>query len=144
VALAGSIACAGLAGLIAGVITLGRVRQAIHVEVTPYRLVWREGPRSAVLEYDEVVRVDFVRDAKTVRGGAVLEYPVIRFVEEDGEAMEFEVTFEDRGFIHQALFDARGIASAVLPHLPQHVIVSPALDEFLQTGEVDIDLLPQR
>lgn len=135
---------AGLVGLIAGLVTLTRVRQSMQVEVTPYRLTWREGKRLAILEYEEVVRVDLVRDQQRHRDGVNILFPVVRFIENDDEVMEFEVTFEDRGRIHPSRFDARAITAAVLPHLPDHVVISPTLTDFVQTGEVDIDLLPER
>ncbi|MBN1120356.1 MAG: hypothetical protein JXJ17_04710 [Anaerolineae bacterium] len=143
VALSGGIACAGVAGLIAGIVTLARLRQAIQVEVTPHRMVWREGKRTATLEYKDVIRVDFVKGQET-RGEFTLEYPIVRFIESDGEMMEFDVTFEDRGMIHKSRFDARGITATVLRYLPPHVVITPTLDEFVQTGEVDLDLLANR
>jgi uncharacterized protein (DUF58 family) len=143
-ALAGGVLCAGLAGLLAGLTMLTRLKQHMQVEVTPYRLVWREGRRIATLEFDEVVRVEIVRDARRTRRGTTYLYPLVRFIENDGEVMEFEVTFEDRGHIHLSRFDARAIAAAVLPHLPPHVVISPTLHDFIQSGEVDIDLLPER
>ncbi len=143
-ALAGGLACAGLAGLLTGLVTLAALQQPIQVEVTPHRLVWREGRRIATLEYDEVVRVELVKAAKRERNGLLMEYPVVRFIENDGEMMEFEVTFEDRGMVHHARFDARAVTRAVLPYLPSHAVIAPAVTEFVQTGEVDIDLLPGR
>lgn len=143
-ALAIGVSCAGAAGLLAGMVTLAGLRQSIQVEVSPYRLVWREGRRTATLEYDEVVRVELVKGAESMPGGFTLEYPVVRFIENDGEMMEFEVTFEDRGMVHHARFDARAIAQATLPHLPPHAVIAPAVTEFVQTGEVDLDLLPGR
>jgi hypothetical protein len=143
IAVSGGIACAGVAGLIAGIITLARLRQAIQVEVTPHRLIWREGKRTASLEYKDVIRVDFVKGQEP-RGEYTLEYPIVRFIESDGEMMEFDVTFEDRGMIHKSRFDARGITAAVLRYLPPHVVITPTLDEFVQTGEVDLDLLANR
>jgi hypothetical protein len=142
-ALSGGIACAGIAGLIAGMVTLARLRQAIQVEVTPHRLTWREGKRVATLEYKDVIRVDFVKGQET-RGEYILEYPIVRFIESSGEMVEFDVTFEDRGMIHKSRFDARAITAAVLRYLPPHVVLTPTLDEFVQTGEVDIDLLANR
>jgi hypothetical protein len=143
IALSCGIACAGVAGLIAGIVTLARLRQAIQVEVSPYRLVWREGKRTATLEYKDVIRVDFVK-AQEPRGEYTLEYPIVRFIESDGEMMEFDVTFEDRGMIHKSRFDARAITAAVLRYLPPHVVITPTLDEFVQIGEVDLDLLANR
>ncbi len=142
--LAAGVGCAGVAGLLAGMVTLAGLRQPIQVEVSPYRLVWREGSRTATLEYDEVVRVELVKGAQSMPGGYTLEVPVVRFIENDGEMMEFEVTFEDRGMVHHARFDARAITQAVLPHLPGHAVIAPAVTEFVQTGEVDLDLLPGR
>ncbi len=144
VGMAAAMACLGGAGLLAGLASLLRLRQPIQVEVTPHRLTWREGRRIATLEYDEVVRVELVKDVKTTRRGPALEYPVIRFIENDGEMMEFEISFEDRGMVHYGRFDARGITEATLPHLPAHAVVAPAVEEFVRTGEVDIDLLPAR
>ncbi len=141
---ASGIACAGIAGLVGGIVTLAGLRQAIQVEVDPYRLVWREGRRTATVEYDDVVRVELVKDHDQRRGDITVTYPVVRFIENDGEMMEFEVTFEDRGMIHQSRFDARAITAAVLPHLPAHAVVAPAVKEFVRTGEVDTDLLPER
>jgi hypothetical protein len=141
---ASGVACAGIAGLVGGIVTLPRLRQAIQVEVDPYRLVWREGRRTATVEYDDVVRVELVKDHDQRRGGITVTYPVVRFIENDGEMMEFEVTFEDRGMIHQGRFDARAITAAVLPHLPAHAVVAPTVKDFVRTGEVDTDLLPER
>ncbi len=143
-ATAGGLACAGVAGLIAGIAALFRLKQAIQVEVTPHRLIWREGRRTATLEYDEVERVDLVRGSKQMRGGRVMYYPVARFIENDGEMMEFEVSFEDRGMIHRSRFDARAITATALPYLRPNAIIAPAVDEFVQTGMVDVDSLPER
>ena len=143
VALSGGIVCAGIAGLIAGIITLARLKQAIQVEVSPHRLIWREGQRVATLEYKDVIRVDFVK-AQEQHGEYTMEYPVVRFIESSGEMMEFDVTFEDRGMIHKSRFDARGITAAVLRYLPDHVVLTPTLDEFVRTGEVDLDILANR
>ena len=143
-ALAGGVACAGLAGLTAGTATLSQLRQPIQVEVSPYRLVWREGKRTATLIYDEVVRVELVKGHKKLRDGSLMTFPVVRFIESDGEMMEFDVTFEDQGRLHRSRFDSRAITSTVLPYLPQHIVLAPTLDEFLRSGEVDIDLLPDQ
>ena len=105
---------------------------------------WREGTRYATLEYEEVERVEMVKGAKKVQGGYILEYPVVRFIENDGEMMEFEVSFEDRGIAHHTRFDAREITRAVLPYLRKNAVISHAVDEFVQTGTVDIDSLPER
>lgn len=134
----------GLSGLIAGLVTLVRLQQPIRVEVSPYRLVWREGRKTATIDFSKVVRIELVKDQEARRGTFDLEYPVVRFIENDGEMMEFDVTFEDRGNIHSSRFDARGITAAVLPHLPQHVVIAPTVSEFVHTGEVDLDLLPGR
>lgn len=141
---ASGIACAGAAGLVGGVVTLARLRQSIQVEVDPYRLVWREGRRTATVEFEDVVRVELVKDRDQQRGDIVVTYPVVRFIENDGEMMEFEVTFEDRGMVHPGRFDARAITTAVLPHLPAHAVVAPAVEEFVRSGEVDTALLPDR
>ncbi|HEC23822.1 MAG TPA: hypothetical protein ENI95_12990 [Chloroflexi bacterium] len=143
-ALAGGVACVGTAGLIVGIVSLLNLRQPIQVEVTPHRLVWREGKRLATLEYDEVERVELVREEKRLPDGMLMYYPVVRFIENDGEMMEFEVSFEDRGMIHRGRFDARAIAAAVLPYLRQTAIITPAVDEFVRTGMVDIESLPER
>lgn len=144
VGLAAALACLGGAGLLGGLASLTRLRQPIQVEVTPHRLTWREGRRIATLEYPEVERVELVKDHKTTRSGATLAFPVVRFIEDDGEMMEFEISFEDRGRVHHARFDARGITEATLPHLPSRAVIDPAVREFVRTGEVDIDLLPAR
>lgn len=144
VILAAVVGVFGLTGLIAGLVTLVRLQQPIRVEVSPYRLVWREGHKTAAVEFGKVVRVELVKDREERRGTFDIEYPVVRFIENDGEMMEFDVTFEDRGEIHAARFDARGITAAVLPHLPRHAVIAPAVSEFVHTGEVDLDLLPAR
>jgi hypothetical protein len=138
------VGCAGLAGLLVGVVTLVRLRQPIQVEVTPYRLIWREGRRTATLEYDEVERVEMVRQHKKLRGNLEMDYPIVRFVEDDGEMMEFECSFEDRGLIHRSRFDTHAITSTVLPYLPDTAIVDQAVSEFVQTGMVDIDRLAEQ
>jgi hypothetical protein len=138
------LGCAGGVGLLAGLATLFRLRQHIRVEVTPHRLTWREGRRIATLEYEEVERVELVRGSKGMREGRVMFYPVVRFIEDDGEMMEFEVSFEDRGMFHHARFDARAITGAVIPHLRQRALVAQAVEEFVRTGTVDIDRLPER
>jgi hypothetical protein len=138
------VGCAGLAGLLVGVVTLVRLRQPIQVEVTPYRLIWREGRRTATLEYGEVERVEMVRRHKKLRGNLEMDYPIVRFIEDDGEMMEFECSFEDRGLIHQSRFDTHAITSSVLPHLPDTAIVDQAVGEFVQTGTVDIDRLAEQ
>jgi hypothetical protein len=138
------VGCAGLAGLLVGVATLVRLRQPIQVEVTPYRLIWREGKRTATLEYDEVERVEMVRQHKKVRGNLEMDFPIVRFVEDDGEMMEFECSFEDRGLIHRSRFDTHAITSSVLPYLPDTAIVDQAVSEFVQTGTVDIDRLAEQ
>ncbi|GAB4475057.1 MAG: hypothetical protein Kow00124_15650 [Anaerolineae bacterium] len=143
-AVPGALSCAGLGGLIGGIVMLTRIQQAIQVEVTPHRLIWREGRRIATLEYDEVERVELVRARKATPEGAVMSFPVVRFIENDGEMMEFEVTFDDRGMIHRSRFDARAIAAAVLPYLPAQAVIAPAVTEFIQSGEVDIEGLPER
>ena len=142
--LSAGVACAGVAGLIAAVATLLQLRLPIQVEATPYRLTWREGRRIATLDYEEVVRVDLVRSYKTLRDGQEMVFPVVRFVEDDGEVMEFEISFDDRGMVHQARFDARAITGAVLPHLQQRAVISDTVQEFVATGTVDIDALPER
>ncbi len=139
----GAIGCVGVAGLVVATVMLARLRQPIQVEVTPHRLIWREGKRIATLEYEEVERVELVKDSQLFPGGLVLTYPVVRFIENDGEMMEFEVAFEDRGMVHHSRFDGLGIARAAVPYLT-HAVISPALDEFLRTGEVDVDALPER
>ncbi len=141
---AGALGCAGMGGLILGMVTLTQVQGRIQVEVTPYRLTWQEGQRAAVLDFERVQRVDLVKGCKTHRSGEVGCYPVVRFVEENGDMMEFEVSFDDRGLIHHARFDALGITRAVLPHLHHHVLVSGAVTDFVSTGEVDIAGLPTR
>jgi hypothetical protein len=144
VAAAGGLICAGGVGLVIGTGTLLRLRQPIQVEVTPDRLVWREGTRSATLEYDEVERVELVKDQERHPGGLALEFPVVRFVEDDGEMIEFEVSFEDRGLEHRARFDARAITAAVLPYVRSRAVVAPTVDEFVNTGLVDVDGLLER
>ena len=114
------------------------------MEVTPYRLIWREGRRTATLEYGEVERVEMVRRHKKLRGNLEMDYPIVRFIEDDGEMMEFECSFEDRGLIHQSRFDTHAITSSVLPHLPDTAIVDQAVGEFVQTGTVDIDRLAEQ
>lgn len=142
--IAGVAACAGGVGLIFGVVTLARLQQPIRVEVSDFRLVWREGKRIAIINYEDVLRVELVKATEVRRDGVEVMFPVIRFIERSGEMMEFEVTFEDRGMVHQSRFDGFAIAAAVLPNLSGQAIISPSLEEFLQTGEVDIDLLPDR
>jgi hypothetical protein len=138
------VGCAGLAGLLVGIATLVRLRQPIQVEVSPYRLIWREGRRTATLEYDEVERVEMVKGHKKLRGGFEMDYPIVRFVEDDDEVMEFECSFEDRGLIHQSRFDTQAITSIVLRYLPDTAIVDQAVGEFVQTGMVDIDRLAEQ
>jgi hypothetical protein len=144
VGIAGAVSCAGVAGFIIGIVTLSRMRQLIQVEVSPHRIIWREGGKVATTEIGDIVRVELVKDYEQKRGGFTMAFPVIRFIETSGEMMEFEVTFEDRGFVHHSRFDARAIAREVMRYLPQHVVTSPTLGEFLRSGEVDIDLLPER
>jgi hypothetical protein len=144
VGLFSAISCAGAAGLVIAVMTLFRLRQPVQVEVTPYRLTWREGPRVATLEYNEVERVDLVRDKIPARGGGEINFPVVRFIEDDGEMMEFEVSFDDEGTIRHGRFDAHAITQAVLPYVKDHAVISAAVDEFVRTGFVDIDGLAQR
>lgn len=141
--LAGGLLCVGGAGLLGAIAMLTRLRQPIEVTVSPHRLVWREGSRTATTNFEDVVRVEMVKDREQ-RRDVVLVFPVVRFIENDDEMVEFEVEFEDRGYIRHARFDARGITRAALPHLPQHAVVAPAVREFVQTGEVDLDLLPER
>ena len=144
VGVAAALGCAGLAGLIVGTVTLARLRDLHQVEVSPHRIVWREGSKVATTELSDIVRVELVKGQREKPGGFVMSFPVVRFIETSGDLMEFEVTFEDRGFIHHSRFDARAIAEAVMRSLPQHVVTSPTLAEFIRTGEVDIDLLPER
>lgn len=139
-----AILCTGGAGLFSAINALLQLRQPMQVEVSPSRLVWREGARTATLEYDEVERVELVRGHARQPGGSVMDFPVVRFIENDGEMMEFEVSFEDRGMVHHARFDAKAIAAAVLPHVRSHAMVAPSVDEFVNTGVVDIDALPER
>ncbi len=136
--------CLGGIGLVAGIITLARLRQPIQVEVDPYRLIWREGNRYATLEYEEVERVEMVKGAKKIQGGYILEYPIVRFIENDGEMIEFEASFEDRGMAHHTRFDTLSITRAVLPYLRKNVVIAHAVEEFVQSGMVDIDSLPER
>lgn len=136
--------CAGAAGLLGGLVTLFRLRQSIQVEVSPHRMIWREGRKVAVMEYNELERADLVKVNKRVRGGHQMAYPIVRFIENDGEVIEFDVSFEDRGLVHRSRFDALAIAHAVLHYVGNQVLVAPALDEFIQTGLVDIDSLPER
>jgi hypothetical protein len=138
------IACLGSAGLVLGVMTLFRLRQRVQVEVTPLQLIWREGQRLATLEFDEVERVELVRDRLRRPSGRLVDFPVVRFVENDGEMMEFEVSFDDNGVIHNSRFDAHEITQAVLPHVRDHAAVTPAVDEFVKTGYIDVDKLPKR
>lgn len=140
----GGIACTGGIGLIVALTVLLRVRQPIQVEVTPDRLIWREGPRIATLEYDEVERIELVRDRKRHRDGSMIQFPVVRFIENDGEMMEFEISFDDHGKVHYGRFDAHAITQAVLPYLRNQAMVSPMVDEFVSTGMVDIDGLSER
>ena len=139
----GAAVCAGFAGLMMGISTLFQLRQPRHVEVTDHRLIWREGPKVATMEFDEVERVELVRDTKRV-SGMMMEFPVVRFIENDDEIVEFEVTFEDRGMLLQARFDAQGITEAILPHIRNHAVISPDVDEFVKTGMVDLDALHDR
>jgi len=144
VGVAAALSCAGLGGLIVGTITLARLRDLHQVEVSPHRIVWREGSKVATTELSDIVRVELVKGQREKPGGFVMSFPVVRFIETSGDLMEFEVTFEDRGFVHHSRFDARAIAAEVMRYLPQHVVTSPTLAEFIRTGEVDIDLLPDR
>lgn len=139
----GAAVCAGFAGLMMGISTLFRLRQPRHVEVTDHRLIWREGPKVATMEFDEIERVELVRDSKRV-AGMDMEFPVVRFIETDDEIVEFEITFEDRGMIHQARFDARSITEAVLPYIRNHAVISHDVDEFVNTGMVDLEALHNR
>ncbi len=138
------LACVGSAILMAAVSVFLRVRQPIRVEITPDRLIWREGPRIATLEYDEVERVEMVRGHRRTREGFVVQFPVVRFIENDGEMMEFEVSFDDHGRVYYGRFDAQAILEAVLPYLRQQAVIAPAVDEYLTTGMVDIDGLAER
>jgi hypothetical protein len=144
VVVAGGLVCAGIAGLIAALGTFLRLRLPIQVEVTPYMLTWREGNRVATLNYEEIERVDLVRGQKILRDGRALSYPVVRFIEDDGEVMEFEVSFEDRDMLHHSRFDAQAITAAVTPYLQQRAVIPEAIREFVATGTVDIDSLPER
>ena len=141
---AGAVACAGVAGLIVGIVNLARLRQRIQVEVTPYRITWREGKATATTEFEDVVRVELVKDTHVLRSGRTAFYPVVRFIESNGEMLEFEATFEDRGYIHTSRFDARAITKAALPHLPQHAVIAPQVEDFARTGTVNVDTLPDR
>lgn len=143
-ALAAGIGCAGAAGLLVGLVMLARLQQPMQVRVTPHRLIWQEGKRKATVDFADVVRVELVRDREQRRSGETVEFPIVRFIENDSEVVEFEVPFEDRGVVRRARFDARGITQAVLPHLPPHAVIAPTVKEFAQTGEVDLDLLPER
>ncbi|NDJ53520.1 MAG: hypothetical protein GYB68_10600 [Chloroflexi bacterium] len=138
------VALGGLGTLIVGIITLARVRERIQVEVTPHRLVWREGNRIATLEFDEVERIDVVKDEKRVQSGMTMVYPVVRFVENDGEMMEFEISFEDRGMVHHSRFDTQAITRSVLPYVRHQARVAPAVEDFVNSGQIDIDGLPER
>jgi hypothetical protein len=139
-----ALLCVGTLGLFLAVNTLLQLRHRFVVEVTPNRLLWREGPRIATLEYEEVERVELLKTQRRHETGNILEYPVVRFVESDGEMMEFEVSFEDRGMVYHAQFDARGITAAVVAHVRSHAVITPDVEEFINTGEVDIDSLPER
>lgn len=135
----------GLILLVIAIINLSRLQQPIQVEVDPHRLIWREGSRSATLEFAEVERVMLVKDHKAVSEDFTLAYPVVRFIENDGEMMEFEVTFEDRGYTHHGRFDTLSITRTVLGHLQgRNVDVAPQIQDYIRSGMIDIDTLPDR
>lgn len=135
----------GLILLVVGVLNLGRLQQPIQVEIDQHRLIWREGGRSATLEFAEVEKVLMVKDQKPVTEDFTLAYPVVRFIENDGEMMEFEVTFEDRGFTHHGRFDTLNITKTVLRHLQgQRIEVSQQVQDYIRSGLIDIDSLPNR
>jgi hypothetical protein len=137
----------GIAGAIClgvGVLTLFRRWQKIEVEVSPERLYWREGPKIATLEFDEVERVVLLRDKIRRPSGKQVEFPVVRFIENDGEMMEFEISFDDNGIVHHSRFDAHQITKAVLKHIRKSATISPEVEAFVKTGYVDIDNLPKR
>jgi len=137
---------AGLASLIVAALNLASLQQSIQVEVDPHRLIWREGKRTATLEFAEVERVIMVKDYRKFSEDFTMTYPVVRFIENDGEMMEFEVAFEDRGYTHPSRFDTRGITQSVLRHLRSRskIDISPAVDEFVRAGVIDVDQLPDR
>ncbi len=135
----------GLILLANAIINLSRLQQPIQVEVDQHRLIWREGSRSATLEFAEVERVVMVKDYKPVSEDFTLAYPVVRFIENDGEMMEFEVSFEDRGYTHHGRFDALSITRSVLRVLQgRNVDIAPPVQEYIRSGIVDIDALPER
>lgn len=142
--LAAGIGVLGGIGLVAGIVTLARLQMPIQVEVTPHRLIWREGNRFASLEFDEVVRVEMLRQGVSMSTGIVVYYPIVRFIEGDGEMMEFEVSFDDRGYRHLARFNTQGLTGAVLPYLGDSTVIAPSVVEFVRSGLVDIETLPDR
>jgi hypothetical protein len=139
-----TIAVAGAICLGVGVLTLFRRMQKIEVEVTPERLYWREGQKLATLEFNEVERVELRKDKIRRPSGKVIEFPVVRFIENDDEMMEFEISFDDNGVIHHSRFDAHRITKAVLKYVKKTADITPEVQEFVKTGYVDIDALPKR
>lgn len=144
VAIGAGLACAGTAGLLIGAAQLFRLRQPIQVEVTPHQLIWREGRKTATLEFEDVERVDLVRAVKRVGRDRSMAYPIVRFIERSNEMIEFEVSFEERGMVHHSRFDAYAITQAAVPHVRSHALIAQSVEDFLQSGTVDIDSLPER
>ena len=139
-----SLASLGAAGLLIGIRTWIRSRQPIVIEVQEHRLLWQEGTRVATLEYHEVERVEMVRGRRRRRGAPASEFPIIRFIEEDGEMLEMEVVTEDSNTPPSRHFDVHGITQAVLPYLRGYAEITPDVDDFVEHGLVDLDALPGR
>ncbi len=138
------LASLGAAGLLIGIRTLIRSRQPIAIEVQEHRLVWQEGTRITTLEYHEVERVEMVRGRRRRRNASSLEFPIIRFIENDGEMLELEVVYEDANTPPSRHFDVYGITQAVLPYLQGYAEITPDVEDFVEHGMVDLDTLPKR
>jgi len=139
-----SLASLGAAGLLIGVRTLIRSRQPIAIEVQEHRLLWQDGTRTTTLEYHEVERVEMVRGRRRRRNAPSLDYPIIRFIEEDDEMLELEVVTEDANVPPSRQFDVHGITQAVLPYLRGYAEITPDVDDFVEHGLIDLDALPKR
>jgi hypothetical protein len=144
IAVLASLTSLGAAGLLIGVRTWIRSRKPIVIEVQEHRLLWQEGARIATLEYHEVERVEMVRGRRRRRGAPASEFPIIRFIEDDGEMLEMEVVTEDSNTPPSRHFDVHGITQAVLPYLRGYAEITPDVDDFVEHGLVDLDALPRR
>jgi hypothetical protein len=91
-----------------------------------------------------VERVEMVRGRRRRRSAPSLEYPIIRFIEDDGEMLELEIVTEDGTVPPSRHFDVRAITQAVLLYLRGYAEITPDVDDFVEHGLVDLDALPKR